>query len=126
MREMNVLGRFDPALRSPTLKGFDMSKSWTCFHCDETFYNEVDARDHFGATECSTPACQVKVHERGLVKAYRQIEDELAQWKIECAEGQLDYYRTSSRLNQAVKSAEEAGYAQGLEDGRKLALNEAQ
>ena len=34
-------------------------KGWTCFHCDETFTDVYEAREHFGADEYKTPACRL-------------------------------------------------------------------
>jgi hypothetical protein len=37
------------ALESLTAQPFEMEpKSWRCFHCDEVFTSEAEARDHFG------------------------------------------------------------------------------
>ena len=52
---------------------------WTCFHCGETFTTPGSARDHFGCAPCADPACRIKVgEERGLVRALRRAEEELA------------------------------------------------
>ena len=52
---------------------------WTCFHCGETFTTPGSARDHFGCAPCADPACRIKVgEERGLVRALRRVEEELA------------------------------------------------
>jgi hypothetical protein len=53
------------------------SHGWTCFHCGETFLKAGPARDHFGTTQLSTPACRIKAgDELGLVMALRRAEDD--------------------------------------------------
>lgn len=58
------------------------SRSWRCFHCQELLTSEKSAREHFGATQGSVPACQVDIeHLRDLerqVESYRNEESELA------------------------------------------------
>lgn len=98
------------------------NREWRCFHCDEVFMDEDEALLHFGSSECSEPACRIKAHERGLVKKYRELEDELSKWQAEFAEEQLIFYRNSSRRTQSIIDAEEAGYAQGVADGRKAQM----
>jgi hypothetical protein len=57
-------------------RGYAMPRDgWTCFHCGETFDTWGSAQDHFGETQCSTPACQIKLgDERGLVMELRKFE----------------------------------------------------
>jgi hypothetical protein len=63
---------------------------WTCFHCGETFTTPGSARDHFGCAPCADPACRIKVgEERGLVRALRRAEEELAR-RAQPASGPAD------------------------------------
>jgi hypothetical protein len=48
---------------------------WTCFHCGQTFTKFGSARDHFGPTPASKPACLIKAgDELGLVMELRKAE----------------------------------------------------
>lgn len=62
-------------------RGYPMPRDgWTCFHCGETFDTWGGARDHFGETQCSTPACQIKLgNERGLVMELRKFEKQASE-----------------------------------------------
>ncbi len=93
---------------------------WTCFFCDETFTTPGEARDHFGNTPIATAGCRIKVgEERGLQMALRRAEKELASYRAEDTEKDRAYYRMKSEHDLALRRAEEAGYARGLEDAEK-------
>lgn len=96
-------------------------KSWRCFHCDEVFVSEQEARLHFGRDESKEPGCCIKVGaERGLLKAMRRAEDDAAEaWfrlQNESGEAAKAYYAQNSRHQEQLRVAEEAGYERGLRD----------
>jgi hypothetical protein len=69
---------------------------WTCFHCGETFKLPGLAKDHFGADPLAEAACLIKAgHERNLVAAIREAEEQLARYRDE----------------------EERGYEKGMRNG---------
>lgn len=96
---------------------------WRCFHCNEVFTDRRLAADHFGATEDSQPACQIKAGaERSLVAALRNAEREVAEvWQAihdESTDAAKAYYNQQNRHREQLMAAEEAGYERGLADGR--------
>lgn len=96
---------------------------WRCFHCSEVFTSEGAARLHFGASECSDPACQIKAGaEMSMLEALRRAEadaqDAIHRMHDESAEGWKAYHAAAGRLNQQGRAAEELGYERGLRDGR--------
>lgn len=57
-------------------------KEWRCFHCDEVFTDEAAARDHFGETPATVPACQPSdVIVRDLLKQIRALNREVERLK---------------------------------------------
>lgn len=97
---------------------------WTCFHCGDRFTTPGAARDHFGATVDSTPACQIKAGaERGLLMALRKAEQELARYREEDQPVMHEMARLQSRHSDALRDAEELGYTRGLIDGRLMEQN---
>lgn len=96
---------------------------WTCFHCGETFMTVGAARTHFGATPDAEPGCMTRVSlgaERGLLMALRKAEDECRKaWEAVHSET-TDAYRAMSAMQSrhadALRDAEELGYARGLRD----------
>lgn len=96
---------------------------WTCFHCGETFTTPGSARQHFGATPDRQPGCIEKVNlggERGLLAALRKAEDELSRYRNEDGEVQREIMRLQSRHSEALRAAEETGYARGLRDAANV------
>lgn len=98
---------------------------WTCFHCGETFTTVGSARDHFGANPDAQPGCMVRVSlggERGLLMALRKVEEELATlYRERCDEDthlHREIYTLQSRHSDALRQAEDAGYARGLRDAK--------
>lgn len=69
-------------------------KAWRCFHCDEVFTDEAEARAHFGEDQTGTTpmgesACRVAASEGGLLKALRESEREVGSLRHQAE--QLDY-----------------------------------
>jgi hypothetical protein len=96
---------------------------WTCFHCGETFTTIGGARDHFGATPDKEPGCMIRVQlggERGLLKALRKSEDLLARHMSEDTDLHRHLYTLQGRHSEALRDAEETGYARGLKDYQAL------
>lgn len=96
---------------------------WTCFHCSETFTTPGAARDHFGFEPSADPACQIKLGaERGLVTALRKAERDCEELRRllhdETCEAYRLYAAQTTRHNEQIMAAEEAGYERGLADGR--------
>lgn len=87
-------------------------KSWRCFHCEEVFYCPSAAAEHFGMTQEVTPACQVDV------KRVREVENILAEYREEDTSLHREISNIRSQQADAVRLAEEEGYAKGLRDGR--------
>ncbi|ASV44794.1 hypothetical protein PP899_gp49 [Agrobacterium phage Atu_ph08] len=94
---------------------------WRCFHCDEVFYTEQDARLHFGMDQCSDPACKIKMGaEKSLLVALRRAETELQDaWAAihnETTESAKAYYAQQSRHGEQLRAAEELGFERGIAD----------
>lgn len=95
-------------------------KTWRCFHCDDVFTTEVDARHHFGSSQASDPACLMKVAgEFALLEALRNAEDELGRYRNEDSDVLRVLWSTRADQGQALRREEEKGYARGLEDAKK-------
>jgi hypothetical protein len=94
-------------------------KTWRCFHCDEVFRTQVDARNHFGSTEASDPACKIKAAgEFALLEALRNAEDELARYRNEDSDVLRVLWSTRADHAAALGREEEKGYARGVRDAR--------
>jgi hypothetical protein len=67
-----------------------VNKEWRCFHCDEVFTTEQDAKDHF-AVEGIPPMCvdPITKDEKARMVVVRKLESELAKWRSE--NEQLDH-----------------------------------
>jgi len=48
---------------------------WRCFHCGQIFTDPDDAALHFGRTQMSLAACEIKAGEGGLVAEIRHLEE---------------------------------------------------
>ena len=66
---------------------------WVCFHCGERFLSTRKAREHFGPTPISDPACQLAEPElRRQLRQLRSLEKLLHEdsvgglWKVPDAE----------------------------------------
>ncbi len=94
---------------------------WRCFHCDETFTKEWDAKAHFGRDEGCAPACQIKGAEGGLVAALRRAEQDAADaWDAihnETTDTAKAYHAQAARHREQLIAIEQIGYDRGLRDG---------
>lgn len=96
-------------------------KSWTCFHCDETFTDEKLARLHFGPTVADEPGCLIKVRlgaERGLLLALREAEERIARYMENDSDVMRSMHGMQARHARQLVEAEEAGYLRGICDAR--------
>lgn len=94
---------------------------WTCFHCGEHFRRDQvnAARNHFGATPDREPGCMLKVgDDRGILRALRAAEAELASYRAEDSETHRAMHRMTAEHVQALWREEEKGYERGLRDAR--------
>ena len=82
--------------------------TWRCFHCDEVFTTVVDAAFHFGYADLEKPACLVDAVE------LRNMQLELRRHREEDTDLHRALYAKDSEMHQAVRRAEEEGYAKGL------------
>ncbi|KQY27211.1 3'-5' exonuclease [Rhizobium sp. Root482] len=108
----------------------DQKPYWRCFHCEEMFTSEHAARMHFGETECSEPACQIKAGaEMSMLEALRRAEEEtrkaLFAMHEEGTDGWTAFRRLEGRTRENAEAAENLGYERGLRDGRNEATDMA-
>lgn len=92
---------------------------WRCFHCGATFSlaQKRWAAEHFGAAECEMPVCQMRIPGEGsLLTALRNAQDELGRRRAEDSDLMRALYAQSADHDQALKRAEEEGYAKALRD----------
>jgi hypothetical protein len=86
---------------------------WRCFHCDERFTDKDAAALHFGTHEYQEPACLIDIAK------YREMEA----LQLRYADEDACVHRTMRRMEtdhqQALRRAEEDGYAKGLADAAK-------
>jgi hypothetical protein len=100
-------------------------KTWRCFHCDEVFRTQVDARNHFGSTEASDPACKIKAPgEFALLQALRNSEDELARYRREDSDVLRAMWSMQADHATALQREEEKGYERGLRDAKETTSGE--
>jgi hypothetical protein len=98
-------------------------KSWRCFHCDEVFTSQIDARNHFGRDQGCETACRIKVAgEFALLQALRNAEDALARYHNEDSDILRSLWAITADHAVALRREEEKGYARGLRDARLTAL----
>jgi hypothetical protein len=96
-------------------------RKWRCFHCDEVFVTEDEARDHFGFDCSCDPACRIKSgEERGLVKALRAAEESVArlvgELHAENGEALKQLRRVQAQVGEHARDAEQSGYDKALRD----------
>jgi len=90
-------------------------QTWTCFHCGEVCADAEAARLHFGASEHQQPGCQIDLAE------YRRMEEVNRRHCEEDTELHRALRRMECNHLQALRRAEEDGYAKGLRDGHREA-----
>jgi len=113
-------------------------KHWRCFFCDEVFRTRKAATEHFGAGdyESETPLCveAATTAKRKLVLKSRELWELLqkANTEVEELTDRLGGFEqivskatgisgaTSHDLHLAIQRAEEAGYAKGLQDAKRV------
>jgi hypothetical protein len=101
-------------------------KKWRCFHCDEVFTTEVDARNHFGRDEGCETACLIKgAGEFALLQALRNAEDEITRFRNEDSDVIRSMWAMQADHSTALRREEEKGYARGLKDARVEAASRA-
>lgn len=88
---------------------------WRCFHCDQTFTDRDAAAVHFGTSERHQPMCSISSNE------YREMERRMEQYNAEDAEIHREMYRQRNEHIQALRRAEEIGYAKGVAESSDLA-----
>lgn len=81
---------------------------WRCFHCDCTFDTEEAAAAHFGATEISTPICQMKAEE------VREMEAELERYRAEDTDKDRAYHAMCAKYETRLREEEEKGFQRGM------------
>jgi hypothetical protein len=85
--------------------------SWRCFHCNEIFTDEKEARLHFGNYgETGTPACKVDAAH------LRDLEDQLRSYRNEDTDLHRQLQSMETEHSIALRREEEKGYAKGLKD----------
>jgi hypothetical protein len=94
-------------------------RQWRCFHCDELFTDRALAALHFGDHLQGDPACKLNAMEGGLLKLLRDQEDELQRFRSEDSASARQFYALGAEHAQALRRAEEAGYAKGVADALK-------
>lgn len=97
-----------------------VAPTWRCFHCDEVFTSEEDARLHFGKSERESPACTIDISE------YRAMETRMQFYNDEDAEIHRSMARLQSDHNLALQREEEKGYDRGVRDQMAEAIQSAQ
>ncbi|UXS01137.1 hypothetical protein [Agrobacterium tumefaciens] len=122
--DLEVQGQIKAAWQVLVREGlakFSRPTGWRCFHCDEVFTTEQDARLHFGMDQCSDPACKIKLGaEKSLLVALHRAETELQDaWAAihnESTEAAKAYYAQQSRHGEQLRAAEEHGYERAVAD----------
>ena len=110
-----------PPMTPDIIAKIEAETPYRCFHCDEVFSNEVEARNHFGVWEHDEPACKLARHEHGLMGYVRELEKRIASYQSESDPVSIAWYGRQAEHAQALVREEEKGYARGLRDGRSLA-----
>jgi hypothetical protein len=87
--------------------------AWRCFHCSEEFTDREAAALHFGTHEHQEPACMIDIAK------FREMEALQLRYVDEDADVHRAMRRMESGHQQALRRAEEDGYAKGLIDAVK-------
>lgn len=96
-----------------------MRKQWRCFHCDEVFTSRRCAASHFGA-DGDVPACKIKAHETYLVNYIRDLEQQLARYRVDDSDVMRSIMALEADHRQELQHAEEQGYARGVRDQQAM------
>lgn len=83
---------------------------WRCFHCDEVFADQSSAAIHFGTHVRHYPVCTIDAAK------YREMELLVERHQEEDGPIHRLMHRQASEHAQALRRAEEAGYAKALKD----------
>jgi hypothetical protein len=87
---------------------------WRCFHCDETFTDWIQARNHFGYSPADgAPACRTT---RAFDAEIYHLKKRLELYQEEDTELHREIHRLNCEHTKALIRAEEEGYARGLRD----------
>lgn len=93
------------------------ASGWRCYHCSELFLVEIDARNHFGATQDAEPACKIKMAgEFALLTALRNAEERLESRQSDDTDAIRAMHAMQSDHAQALRLEEEKGFARGVAD----------
>lgn len=92
---------------------------WRCFHCSEICATEAHAREHFGGVRGALTACELKSSDRHLIEVIRDQEEQLERYRAEDSEIMRAMRCQSGEHAEALRAAEEKGYARGIADMRK-------
>lgn len=98
-----------------------MKKQWRCFFCDEIFRSKEKAALHFGVSLCEAdvPACKLFESQELVLKYIRECENEIRQYQDDNKPLQRAIWVIQEEKAQAIKEAEEKGYAKGVSDMHK-------
>jgi hypothetical protein len=116
------IAAIDAALaRAPLPAQGDGSETqrWTCFHCGDSFTDRAAAALHFGSTERQEPICGVSQ------QRYREMELRMEAYNAEDADIHREMHRMRNEHQQALRRAEEDGYAKGLRDAAPAQAGDA-
>jgi hypothetical protein len=91
-------------------------KKWRCYHCDQVFTSDREARLHFGNDLYSYPACRIAIHEQHLIEYIRKLEAEVQQHRAENHEVLVAAYSMQCAARQIEPEAEQRGYDKGVRD----------
>jgi hypothetical protein len=89
----------------------DPPAAWRCFHCDESFLDQMEATQHFGSHQRHSPACQIDIAE------YRAMEERMERYNEEDSDMHRQLHRMENDHVGALVREEEKGYARGVADG---------
>lgn len=93
------------------------ASGWRCFHCGDLFVVEIDARNHFGATQDAEPACKIKMAgEFALLTALRNAEELLASRQSDDTDTIRAMHSMQADHATALRREEERGFARGVAD----------
>jgi hypothetical protein len=98
-------------------------RSWTCFHCDETFTTAEEAAEHFGDSPEEKPACLLGPERKALLTALRKSEGRARRLahENEVLEYQVGSVEFAWRRFGGARSEHEAFCAYDSMEGRALA-----